>query len=108
MLTACGTAGAGGDAITRDEFIAANVALRRIAADSAGAAERRDSVLERQGVTAADLEAFVDLYAREPEALADVWTEIAEQLQDTVDVQVDSAHVDSAASLLSGTAPPAR
>lgn len=79
VLAGCGKRSeAAPTAIPRAKFVAANVALRT-STDSTQAG--RDSTLKRNGVTAAQLHAFVNAHAREPELLAAVWMEVADSVE---------------------------
>jgi hypothetical protein len=75
--------------ITPDRFVGVNVELRLVDAmedTEAGRDSLRREVLERHGVTPADLEAFVEARADRPAELAGVWRRITEG--------VDSARVE--------------
>lgn len=61
--------------ISREKFVAANVAVRLVS-DTAPQA-RRDSALRKAGVTDRQLRAWVTAHARDPEFLAKTWEEIA-------------------------------
>jgi hypothetical protein len=61
--------------ISREKFVAANVAVRTLP-DTVPQA-RRDAALKKVGVTDKQLRAWVTAYSREPEALAKAWEEIA-------------------------------
>lgn len=61
--------------ISRDRFVAANVAVRSLP-DTVPQA-RRDSALKKAGVTDRQLRAWVTAYSRQPETLSEVWEEIA-------------------------------
>lgn len=61
--------------ISRDKFVAANVAVRTLP-DSAPQAQR-DAALKKAGVTDRQLRTWVTAYSRQPELLAKTWEEIA-------------------------------
>jgi hypothetical protein len=61
--------------ISRDRFVAANVALRSLP-DSAPQT-RRDAALRKARVTDKELRAWVIAYSRQPETLSKAWEEIA-------------------------------
>jgi hypothetical protein len=61
--------------ISRDRFVAANVAVRTLP-DTVPQA-RRDSALKKVGVTDRQLRAWVTAYSRQPETLSKAWEEIA-------------------------------
>lgn len=77
-LAACGGDGSPAGVIPREKFVAANVAVRSLP-DSA-TPQARAAVLRKQGVTEAQLKAWVNGHAREPEVLAKAWEEIAFKL----------------------------
>ncbi|MET0398367.1 MAG: hypothetical protein ABW277_16330 [Longimicrobiaceae bacterium] len=89
--------------LSRERFVAVNVALRRLdpagrdslrtAADSARA---RAAVLRKEGVTEKELRAFVDARRDDTEELSETWREIASRLAraDSV-VRADSVRRDS-------------
>ncbi len=75
-LTACG---GGADTIDRDVFVATYVDLRVAAlqTDSARVAEgQREEILERHGVTEADLTTFAEVHAADLEFMRDVWADV--------------------------------
>lgn len=75
-LAACNrTPEAPAGVISREKFVAANVAVRTLP-DTVPQA-RRDAALKKAGVTDKQLRAWVTAYSREPEALAKAWEEIA-------------------------------
>jgi hypothetical protein len=61
--------------ISREKFVAANVAVRTLP-DTVSQA-RRDAALKKVGVTDRQLRAWVTAYSREPETLSKTWEEIA-------------------------------
>jgi hypothetical protein len=61
--------------ISRDKFVAANVAVRLVS-DTAPQA-LRDSALKKAGVTDRQLRAWVTAHSRDPEFLAKTWEQIA-------------------------------
>jgi hypothetical protein len=77
LVAACSGDRGGGD-ISRERFVAANVALRTLPS-SATEAERQ-AVLERYGVDADDLRRWVDRHADRPERIAEAWREISTKL----------------------------
>lgn len=88
-LAGCAKADAPRGTISRERFVAANVALRSL--DSTATAAQRDSVLRAQRVSARQLRAFVAAHARDT-VLAGVWEQIAKG------VEVAQPTPDSAAS----------
>lgn len=90
LLLACG-AERSGPGLTDEEFIATMVELRRAAqaagSDTARFEAVRREVLERRGVTEAELRAFVESPERDLRELAEVWDSVAARLtvvEDTV------------------------
>lgn len=74
--------------VPRDTFVTTMVELRRAAAESAqdSAFEaRRQAILERQGVSEADLHAYVRWAAREPGRLRDTFDQVTERLREPVE-----------------------
>lgn len=61
--------------ISREKFVAANVAVRLVS-DTAPQA-LRDSALKKAGVSDRQLRAWVAAHARDPEFLAETWEQIA-------------------------------
>ncbi len=108
----CGRAGAERtDAISRERFVAANVALRTVRvpsgdsaktrADSvrarADSARARQAVLKKQGLTPAQLQGYLDAHRGDTEALATTWKEISDRITRADSVaRADSARKDSA------------
>lgn len=100
------------DTLSRERFVAVNVALRRLdpaggdslrtAADSVRA---RAAVLRKQGVTEKELRAFVDARRDDTEELSETWREIASRLAraDSV-VRADSVRRDSLSRAKNDTA----
>jgi hypothetical protein len=77
--------------ITPDRFVAVNIELRLVDAvedTEAGQDSLRNEVLERYGVTPADLERFVEARADRPAELAGVWRRISEGV-DSARVEMD-------------------
>jgi len=74
-LSACRRQAEPAGVISRDRFVAANVALRSLS-DSA-TQEERDAALKKAGVTDRQLRAWVTAHSRDPEALAKAWERIA-------------------------------
>jgi hypothetical protein len=75
-LAACkDTPGTPSGVISREKFVAANVAVRTVP-DTASQAQR-DAALKKAGVTDKQLRAWVTAYSRQPDALAEAWEEIA-------------------------------
>jgi hypothetical protein len=66
------------DVVSRERFIAANVALRTLADDATP--EQRDSVLARYRVDADDLRRWLDHHEGRPEVLSAAWHAVAERL----------------------------
>lgn len=69
------------DALTRERFVAANVALRAVSDTLPGADSLRVAALKKAGVTAPQLRGWVRSHRRDTELLAAVWKEIADSLQ---------------------------
>lgn len=61
--------------ISRDKFVAANVAVRSLP-DTVSQA-RRDAALKKVGVTDRQLRTWVTVHARQPETLSKAWEDIA-------------------------------
>jgi len=68
-------------AIPRQRFVLANVEVRSLPDTVAQGDSVRRAVLRKHRVTEADLRRFVDVHARTPEYMADVWREIADSVQ---------------------------
>jgi hypothetical protein len=66
------------DTISRDRFVAANVALRTLPGDVSDSA--RAAVLARYRVDADDLAAWVEANARRPDVLAEAWKAVAHRV----------------------------
>lgn len=66
------------ETISRDRFVAANVALRTLPEDAPDSA--RAAVLARYRVDAGDLRAWVEANRDEPEVLAAAWKRVAERV----------------------------
>lgn len=71
--------------ISREQFVAVNVALRQIPADTAAADSLRAAVLAEHGVTEGELIAFVEARAERPLELSQIWTEIQQRLDAPVE-----------------------
>lgn len=74
----------GGREVTREDFIETYVALLRAeaqAADSVEARQRKAWVLERRGLTAADLERFAERYGDDPSTMGEIWREIESRIR---------------------------
>jgi hypothetical protein len=72
----------GGDTITTERFVRANVALRMVNDSGPKADQQRKAALRRAGVTAADLRRFVTVNARrKPSTLAKAWEAIDDSVQ---------------------------
>lgn len=99
------------DTISRERFVAANVALRTVRvpsgdsaktrADSvrarADSARARQAVLKKQGLTPAQLQAYLDAHRSDTEALATTWKEISDRITRADSVaRADSTRKDSA------------
>ncbi|MFL5385364.1 MAG: hypothetical protein ACJ8GN_22825 [Longimicrobiaceae bacterium] len=67
-------------AIPRQRFVLANAELRSIPDTVRGDSVRR-AALRKHRVSEAELRRFVDVHARSPEYMADVWREIADSVQ---------------------------
>lgn len=74
-------------AISRDRFIAVNVALRQIDPEGPKASERRDEVLREHGVTTEQLREFVERRENRPGELAEIWEEIARRTDRVRDLE---------------------
>lgn len=82
LLAACNGGGGDGDAITREQFIRANVELRKIPPMSAGSDSARRVTLRKAGVTEEDLTRFVAVHGRrDARYLSETWHEIANRLE---------------------------
>jgi len=69
----------GPETIDRDVFVATYVDLRVAALDTDSAllaAPDREAILQRHGVTEADLTTFAEVHAAELEFMRDVWAEV--------------------------------
>jgi hypothetical protein len=85
LLSACGKDEQPAGVISRDKFIAANVAVRTLPDDATP--ERRAQALRKHGVTDRQLKAWVTVNARDPEVLAKAWEQIAFQVDSLGGVQ---------------------
>ncbi|HLL48851.1 MAG TPA: hypothetical protein VK399_19275 [Longimicrobiaceae bacterium] len=91
--------------LSRERFVAVNVALRRLDAPgrdslrtAADSARARAAVLKRLGVTEKELQAFVDSRRNDTEELSEAWREIAVLLARADSVtRADSVRRDSLA-----------
>ncbi len=91
--------------LSRERFVAVNVALRRLDAPgrdslrtAADSARARAAVLRRLGVTEKELRAFVDTRRNDTEELSEAWREIAVLLASADSVaRADSVRRDSLA-----------
>lgn len=88
--------------LSRERFVAVNVALRRLDAaggdslrTAADSARARAAVLKKQGVTEKELRAFVDARRDDTEELSETWREIANRLARADSVRADSVRRDS-------------
>ena len=80
-----GACGSSPDTISREEFIEAYVALRAVELEEASnviSEEARDSVLAARGVTAEDLDAFVEAHGNNAVFMASVWTSVDSLMSD--------------------------
>lgn len=77
-LAACGGDAPAAGVIPREKFVAANVAVRSLPDSTTPAAKA--AVLRRHGVTEAQLKAYINVHARQPEELAKAWEQIAFKL----------------------------
>jgi hypothetical protein len=85
LLAAAGCRGTpGADGISRERFVAANVALRTLPGDATD--EQRAAVLARYRVTPDDLRAWVHANGDRPEALAAAWQQVAGRLDSLAEV----------------------
>lgn len=66
--------------ISNAKFVAANVAVRKVADSLPNAASLREAALKKEGVSAKDLQAWLDANARNPKRVARAWEEIAKRL----------------------------
>lgn len=120
LTAACGGEREAEGVISREKFVAANVALRSArfphpesavtpedsAKARADSAAIRAEVLRRQGVTPRQLRAFVAAHRSETEELAEVWDEITNRLARADSVaRADSARRDSLAQAAGAPAP---
>ena len=83
-VLACREPSAGTRDISRDEFIETYTALLKAEAaaeDSADARSRKAWVLERRGITQADLERFAMKHADDPDYMAELWREIEAEIR---------------------------
>ena len=104
LLAATGCRGTEpGDRISRERFVAANVALRTLPEDAAE--EQRAAVLERYRVSSEDLHRWVEHHADEPAVLAAAWQEVAARLDSLADPRPEP-FADSPDSLAIGPPPP--
>lgn len=85
LLSACGGGKQPAGVISRDKFVAANVAVRTLPDDATP--ERRAEALRKHGVTDRQLKAWVTVNARDPEVLAKAWEQIAFKLDSLGGVQ---------------------
>jgi methyl-accepting chemotaxis protein len=91
--------------LSRERFVAVNVALRRLDAPgrdslrtAADSARARAAVLKRLGVTEKELQAFVDTRRNDTEELSEAWREIAVRLASADSAaRADSVRKDSLA-----------
>lgn len=78
--TACRTEPAAG-ALSREKFVAANLALRSIPDSTDQADSLRQAVLRKHRVGRPELRGFVAAHSNDPELMASVWKEIADSLE---------------------------
>jgi hypothetical protein len=78
VLMAAGCGRDAGDRISRERFIAANVALRTL--PDTASAEQRAEALARFGVDAADLHRWVAHHEDDPAILSEAWNAVAHRL----------------------------
>jgi hypothetical protein len=104
FLALAGCRGGSGrtDVIPTDRFVAANVALR-ILPDSAPQADRT-AALKKARVTDRQLRAWVTAHARDPEALAKAWEQIATKVDSAAALPV-TPDLDAQADLEGGEQP---
>jgi hypothetical protein len=91
LLVACQDSDAD-NGIDRSRFVATYVDLRRATNARALDDATRDSILEAHGTTEAELRAYVELRANDPEAIADTWREIMDSIAagDSIVAQKDT------------------
>lgn len=100
LAAACGGGREARGGISRETFVAANVALRTLPAGAP--AERRRQVLKTHRVTDKQLKAWVTAHGRDPKALGAAWDEIAARLDSIANVRpgggpdADTMKLDSA------------
>jgi hypothetical protein len=82
----------GGDRISRERFVAANVALRLLPEEATE--EERAAVLERYRVGSADLHRWVRDHADDPRALGEAWQQVAARLDSVVEAAGRPAPLD--------------
>lgn len=79
-IAACKTEPAAG-ALSREDFVAANLALRSIPDSIDEADSLRKALLRKHRVGRRELRGFVAAHADDPELMASVWGEIADSLE---------------------------
>jgi len=72
-------------AIPRQRFVLANADLRSVPDTGARSDSLRKAALKKHRVTEADLLRFVNVHARSPEYMAEVWREVADSVQKRYD-----------------------
>ncbi|HEX8696000.1 MAG TPA: hypothetical protein VF746_26530 [Longimicrobium sp.] len=85
-VAACGGRDAAA-AIPRARFVAANVALRTVPDTAGDAAALRQAALKQHRVTEKDLTRFVAAHRRDAEFMAEVWKEIAREVEKVHDAR---------------------
>ena len=80
------------DGMSRTEFVATYVALRRATVAGELDAAKRDSILEAHGTTAEELRDYIERRADDPQGIADTWREIMDSIaaRDTLAAPDDS------------------
>lgn len=78
VLAACGKDEEPAGVIPREKFVAANVALRSL--PDGATPEQKAAALRKHGVTDKQLKAWINGHARDPQAVAEAWEQIAFRL----------------------------
>ena len=84
---------AGEEGMSREAFVATYIDLRSATVAGELDAGTRDSILEAHGTTEAELRAYLDQRADDPEAIADTWREVMDSVAaaaDTVAAEADT------------------
>ena len=90
-LAACDGGGAEGG-MSRSEFVATYVALRRATVAGQLDAVTRDSILDAHRTSEAELRAYIEQRADDPDAIADTWREVMDSIaaRDSAETDTDS------------------